>query len=230
MPPKKAPIRKSPVKRKPSVRRKKPARNKTSTPVKRRWLRWVLLLLTVAASLYVGYLDWVVQQKFAGKRWALPARVYARPLELYVGANSSQPQLVATLLDQGYRRGAALDGPGSFAASVTRVELHSRGFQFADGFEPARRVMVDFGSSSSAKLNGFKPVQQLTDSGTGKALDLLRLEPLLIGSFYPQSNEDRLLVPIDQVPKPLIDALIVMEDRDFYQHHGVSPRAIARAI
>ena len=73
-------------------------------------------------------------------------------------------------------------------------------------------------------------MQKITDSGSGAPLDLLRLEPLLIGSFYPHSNEDRLLVPIEQVPNALIDALIVMEDRDFYQHHGVSPKAIARAI
>ncbi|MBV1961331.1 MAG: penicillin-binding protein 1B [Immundisolibacteraceae bacterium] len=193
-------------------------------------MRWLLLLLAGCGAIYVGYLDFVVQQKFAGKRWALPARVYARPLEIYVGVNSSQPQLVATLLAQGYRRGDMPAGPGSFAASATRVELHSRGFQFADGVEPARRAMVDFGLGSSGQPNHLTRVQKITDSGSGAPLDLLRLEPLLIGSFYPHSNEDRLLVPIDQVPKALIDALIVMEDRDFYQHHGVSPKAIARAI
>jgi penicillin-binding protein 1B len=36
-------------------------------------------------GLYGVHLDKVVRAKFEGKRWALPARVYARPLELYVG-------------------------------------------------------------------------------------------------------------------------------------------------
>jgi len=43
----------------------------------------------VALVLYVIPLDRTVREKFEGKRWALPARVYARPLELYTGAPRS---------------------------------------------------------------------------------------------------------------------------------------------
>ncbi|MBA3002998.1 MAG: penicillin-binding protein 1B, partial [Desulfurivibrio sp.] len=59
----------------------------------RRGHRWTLRRIAVAATLlalvvfalYVIYLDKVIRQKFDGKRWALPAVVYARPLELYPG-------------------------------------------------------------------------------------------------------------------------------------------------
>ncbi|KAK0333826.1 hypothetical protein LTR94_019168 [Friedmanniomyces endolithicus] len=53
---------------------------------------------------------------------------------------------------------------------------------------------------------------------------------MLIGGIYPQHNEDRVLIKLDKVPKPLIEALIATEDRNFYSHHGVSIRGTARAI
>ncbi len=52
----------------------------------------------------------------------------------------------------------------------------------------------------------------------------------MIGGIYPQHNEDRVLIKLNRVPKPLIDALIATEDRNFYHHYGVSPRGIARAV
>src|SRR5262245_46360532 len=42
--------------------------------------------------------------------------------------------------------------------------------------------------------------------------------------------ERRLFVPLEQIPKPLRDAVIATEDARFYSHHGVDPTGIARAI
>lgn len=39
-----------------------------------------------------------------------------------------------------------------------------------------------------------------------------------------------MLIKLDRVPKTLIEALISTEDRNFYQHHGVSLRGTARAL
>ena len=43
------------------------------------------LLGMVIGGIGLIYLDVQVKSKFEGKRWALPAKVYARPLELYPG-------------------------------------------------------------------------------------------------------------------------------------------------
>jgi penicillin-binding protein 1B len=56
------------------------------------------------------------------------------------------------------------------------------------------------------------------------------MEPPLIGGIYPGHNEDRALLRLDLVPKPLIDALISIEDRKYYTHWGIDPRGIARAL
>jgi len=204
------------------TKKKKPARKtRRRQSRKHHWLLLIVGALVVSSGLYIRHLDLIVQEKFAGKRWALPARVYARPLELYAGASTTHDQLLAELSRQGYQRGADAKEPGSYAASSQRVELHSRGFQFADGTEPPQRVMIEFDANQVGLITPYN------GSGT---MDLLRLEPLLIGSFYPSSNEDRVLIPLTQVPQPLIDALVATEDRQFYEHYGVSPRAIGRAL
>ena len=64
----------------------------------------------------------------------------------------------------------------------------------------------------------------------GKELAVARLEPLLIGGLYPAHHEDRILVKLDQVPTYLIDTLVAVEDRDFWNHHGVSLKSVARAV
>ena len=44
------------------------------------------------------------------------------------------------------------------------------------------------------------------------------------------SNEHRYYVSIDNIPPRLIEALLAIEDTDFFEHHGVNPDAIMRAI
>lgn len=42
--------------------------------------------------------------------------------------------------------------------------------------------------------------------------------------------EDRLLARFDQIPKPLIQAVLATEDRKFYEHWGIQPTALIRAV
>lgn len=189
--------------------------------VRRRWLGWLLPLVLVGVAglaLYAVHLDRVIRDKFEGQRWALPARVFARPLELYAGLPLDPPRLVEALDRLGYQRGEPT-GVGTYTVRGPRVLVYTRGFQFWDGTEPPRKVDIRFDGRQVAGIYG--------DDGE---LPLLRLEPEFIGGFYPASNEDRLLVRLPEVPPALIQALLTLEDRDFHAHHGVSARAIARAL
>lgn len=44
------------------------------------------------------------------------------------------------------------------------------------------------------------------------------------------AKERRLFVPINAVPKQLIEAVMSAEDKNFYRHMGVDPEALARAV
>lgn len=166
------------------------------------------------------YLDAVVQEKFSGKRWTVPAKVYARPLELFVGLKLSKDDFLKELDALGYRRESLSNGPGAASVAGSTVDLNTRGFQFYEGAEPAQRVRVRFSGDYVAGLT----------QANGANLAVARLEPLLIGGLYPAHHEDRVLVKLDEVPAYLIETLVAVEDREYFNHFGVSPKSIARAF
>src|SRR5690606_9002163 len=96
---------------------KRLSRRGRSAAAPRRWpLGLFLLLLLLLAAGGTGYVLWLDQQvvsQFEGKRWALPARVYARPLELYEGMQLRPEILLAELEALNYRQEAG-DRPGSY--------------------------------------------------------------------------------------------------------------------
>ena len=189
----------------------------------RPWLGWAIKLSLVGLVVLAGfaiYLDAIVQEKFSGKRWTIPAKVYARPLELFVGQKLSQVDFLTELDALGYRREAVANGPGAAAVSGTTVDLNTRGFQFYEGTDPAQQVRVRFAGNTVAALS----------APDGSKLSVARLEPLMIGGLYPKNLEDRILIKLDQAPPYLLDTLVTVEDRDFYHHFGVSPKSIARAF
>jgi len=161
-----------------------------------------------------------VRDAFEGRRFALPARLYARPLELFPGLKLAPEALAAELARLGYKEALAGDEPGRFARRGNSFEIATRPFAFWDGAQPARRLRLDFRGGS---LNGVHDLQG------DQALTLARLDPLYIGGIYPAHNEDRLLVRLDDVPEQLVQALIAIEDRKFYKHHGIHLRGMARA-
>ncbi len=180
----------------------------------------ILFTLLVLVGLLLLFLDVQIRHQFEGKRWAVPAKVYARPLELYAGSQLSIEDLKIELRGLGYQFVSKAAQPGQAAFSSSRVIISTRGFHFTDGHEPARRLVLDFNNQG---LSGISDYQ-------GNDLALVRLEPILIGGIYPLNNEDRDLIQLQEAPPGLIDALIAIEDRDFYDHHGISPKGIARAM
>lgn len=189
----------------------------------RPWLGWALklsLVGLVVLAVFAVYLDAVVQEKFSGKRWTVPAKVYARPLELFVGQKLAKDDFLKELDALGYRRENTVAGPGGVSVAGNNIELHSRGFQFYESTEPAQRVRVRFSGDYVAGL---------TQAGGGN-LAVARLEPLLIGGLYPAHQEDRVLIKLEQVPPYLVETLVAIEDREFFNHFGVSPKGIARAV
>ncbi|MFA6686098.1 MAG: penicillin-binding protein 1B [Desulfuromonas sp.] len=182
---------------------------------------FLILAGVLAALVFTLHLDSVVRERFEGKRWKLPARVYARPLELYPGLKLTPSQMVSELSLLGYRETPEAQEPGTFRLREQVLELVSRPFVFGDGPQASIALRVGF-------VNG--QVQELVDRSKKSALGLVRLEPILIGGIYPGKNEDRVLVKLDEVPQHLVDALIAVEDRRFYSHHGIDPKGIARAF
>lgn len=183
-----------------------------------RWPLAAFLVITCAA--YVFWLDVTIRQKFEGARWALPAHVYARPLELYSGLRLERGRLLAELQGLGYRRAAHAEQPGSYSLNGAALELHTRPFVFWDGEEKSGRYRLALEEHRLARLQ----------DGAGNDVPLLRLEPRLFGSIAPTRHEDRQLLRLQDVPPYLVDALLAIEDRRFFEHFGLDVRGLARAL
>jgi len=208
--------------------RKSPRRtssSKSSSPDSR-WRRWRWRLLQVCLIglavliAWMFYLNAVVRERFEGQRFTIPARVYSEAQELYAGAPLSVDQAQALLEQLGYRTSGSLNQPGRYQRSGQTLRVHTRGFNFWDEVEPSRILVLDFSGDS---------LQSIRDISNSPVL-LARLDPLFIGQVYPGNREDRLLMPLQVIPPTLVAGLIVVEDRHFFEHHGVSITGIARAL
>jgi len=171
---------------------------------------------------YVYYLDVTVREAFNGRKFALPARVYGRALEIYPGLKLSPAQFVEELRALGYHENPRPDEPGTYRHTLNGLAFTTRDFVFWDGPQAGQRLDIEFAEGTVSVL------QQR--AGAVQELPLLRMEPPLIGGIYPGHNEDRALLRLDQVPQLLIDALVTVEDRKYHTHWGVDPRGIARAL
>ncbi|ASI89018.1 penicillin-binding protein 1B [Vibrio mediterranei] len=211
-------------KAKSSKPKRKPSRKKPKQGWGKRLLSigWKLALIgVVALGAVFYYLDQVVKERFEGNLFELPTVVYARVLNLSVGDNITIAQLRNELDVLNYRKVSQPRHPGEYSSSSTKIELIRRPFEFADGPEPDRHVMLYFNDGTLSRI------QSLEKKGD---LGFLRIEPKMLGMLEKKADEQRLFLRRDQFPEIMIDALLATEDRDFYQHDGISPTAIARAF
>ncbi|ART80243.1 penicillin-binding protein 1B [Oceanisphaera avium] len=207
----------------------KQTRTKKSTkkkPLEQRRFGWGLLLkvalvMAVLMGVFGIYLDSQVRERFEGQKWALPALVYSRPLELFPGQKLSHAQMLRELQMLNYRKVDSPSGPGEYFANNSRIDIHRRSFNFSDGPEDARQISLTFAGQR---------LQAIKNPVNGRELGYARMDPVLLDRLNVDKREDRLLVRLDQVPELLKTALITVEDRDFYKHDGVSPMAIIRAL
>ncbi|NOJ16010.1 penicillin-binding protein 1B [Vibrio jasicida] len=227
-PAKKTTSSKTTAAKKSGAKRPRKSPSKKPSNGKRSWLKiiwsfsWKAGIALAAVLLFVGiYLDSVVKDRFDGQLFDLPTVVYARILNLNPGENITIKEMRNELDVLNYRKVSQPRYPGEYSSSSTRIELIRRPFEFADGPEPDRHVMLHFSSS------GLTRIQSLESKGD---LGYLRIEPKMLGMLEKDQNEQRLFLRRDQFPEILVDALLATEDRDFYQHDGVSPLAIGRAL
>lgn len=190
---------------------------------RRSWFwRFAFRLCAIGLVLLAGwmvYLDAVVTSRFEGRRFEVPSRVYARPLELYDGASLSAGALQRELELSGYHRGGSGDS-GTYQRQGGRFVINTRGFMFPDGEEPERRLSLIIAGD---RVQGFSVTR-------GEEAAIVRLEPAQIGGIYPAHKEDRILVQLNEVPALLPATLMAIEDRNFYDHVGIAPLSIGRAM
>jgi penicillin-binding protein 1B len=170
--------------------------------------------------LWIAHLDRVVTREFEGRHWSVPARVYAAPLELYVGAQVSANDLEEELHRLHYRAGDPLTGAGIYRRRGNSFEVHTRRVRFSDELREPQLVSINANWSS---ITGLRQAD-------APELPVFRLDPPIIGSVFPIHGEDRLVLSPADVPPLLRAGIKQIEDRRFDEHNGVDARGVMRAL
>lgn len=188
------------------------------------WLRipfWICMGLLFGFVLpYTLVLNKRVQDRFNDLVFAVPTRIYARPLPLEQGAPMTPAALELELTFSGYSNDGHGQVAGSWAKDGSTYIISSRGYAGPDGGELPKRVRVALGKGQ---------VSSLKDVATGKAIELAHVDPARIATLYGAQQEERRIVRLADVPPLLIGGLQAVEDRDFKHHIGIDFSAILRA-
>ena len=171
-----------------------------------------ILLMAVFAYLYVKY-EAIVDRRMAGPIFNNAAKIYARPQIVSVGDRTSEQEIVGYLRRAGYsEQGKDSDSP------IGRFRLSGASLQIMPGeesFHLADNATIRFESGKVGSIT-------LTGKG-GQTLNGYELEPQMITSLFgSEDRSKRQIVAFDQIPKDLVNAVVAIEDRRFFQHSGVN--------
>lgn len=202
---------------------KQPAAKKNAG--KRAWFFKLFLRLCligfVVLGAYAFYLDAQIKHSFSGNKWEVPAQIFARPLELSKGEEITPQEVIDELNLLGYRKVAFANSSGEYSYQNRVLNVQRRAFQFPEGAEPLRHLVITW---SGARIG------EIYDKSEDRPYGSVKLEPWLVTRMTSGSHEDRMLVSLDTIPDMLPRALTLVEDRNFYNHHGVAPLSIIRAL
>ena len=188
---------------------------------------WVRIPFWIGMGLLFGFvlpytliLNKRVQDRFNDLVFAVPTRVYARPLALAAGTPMTSAALELELTFSGYSHDGNGDIVGSWVKRGTTYTISSRGYAGPDGGELPKRIEVTLGNGT---------VQQVRDAASNNAIPLTHLDPARIATLYGAKQEERRFVRLADVPPLLLSGLQAVEDRDFKHHIGIDFGAILRA-
>ncbi|KID54809.1 peptidase [Pseudoalteromonas luteoviolacea] len=178
------------------------------------------LAVCCAVAMYVVYLDAKVSKQFEGNKWQLPVQVYARAMSFYPDQYLSEEEVLWELERLNYSRVNRIKGTGQYLVQGRTITIFRRAFEFYEGAESSRVFTLNFAG---------KKLANIVDK-SGRRISGERLEPVQIARIGNETNQDREFVPLAKFPNVLKQALLAVEDRNFYEHHGVSVWSIMRAL
>jgi penicillin-binding protein 1B len=204
----------------------------------RRWRRRLIrpatvipiVAVTIIAAIVLGYYYTVFSERIdrllRGEVFTRSAGIYAAPKQIRAGDNLSIDDIVARMKRAGYVEKAqqADTARGRYSLEGTTLEIEPSKDSTIDGRAQFPHLRVQFG-------RGGKSVTGLNDIDAGGAkIQNAWLEPELISSVAGPQRERRKVIGFNDLPDPLIKAIVTTEDRNFFNHYGINFRGILRAL
>ena len=189
-----------------------------------RLIRLAVLFFTVTLSAfaialiqsYRGYAK-IVDARLEHGYLVSRSGIYAAPRTLRRGQKLTREGLAAALRRAGYFEGddASAIWNGSFAVNHGAIEIRPNGFP----------------SASTVVRVTFDPDGRIADlSNDGISIEAFTLAPESLTNDAQMKSGARRQVTFKDLPAALVHAITSIEDRRFFDHHGVDVFGVARAL
>lgn len=187
--------------------------------------RWTLILglaALIPLTFYFFFLLSMITTHFEGKKWDIPSRIFGDALTLYPGLNIDSMHLVERLRRLSYSPvQQSVKTPGEYFLSNDRLEIYLHAFSYPEGEAKPRALRFKLSEQVIEEIRSLEDGQEVFTE---------RLEPELVSEFFGKTREDRHIVALKEIPMDLQHAVIAIEDHRFYEHFGIDPHGILRAV
>lgn len=180
--------------------------------------------LGVFAYFYVQY-SRLLDAKLRGDVLIRTSGIYAQPKTVHVGENLSLAELRSHFDDLGYTEASAGTDPnrGHYALNGSTLTIEPGPDAVIDGQKVFPGAAVTFSKDGGS-------IARINELGSNKSVQAIVIEPELLTTVSNENREKRKIVSFDSLPKHLVDAVVAIEDRRFYEHRGIDYRGLARAV
>jgi penicillin-binding protein 1B len=164
---------------------------------------------------YIKY-DRIIQQRFRSPVFSNSAKIYALPRTLRDGDKADAKEIAGLLRRAGYSDKDGQSELGSFRLVSGGIEI-TPGPESYHSPEPAR-ISIEDGK-----------VDRITSKGN--ELSAYELEPQLVTALFDyEQRSKRQVVKYSDIPKVMVDAVLAIEDRRFFEHSGVNFTRMVEAL
>ncbi len=168
------------------------------------------LILAVSFSIFFTYFyikyDRIIEKRFQSPVFANSAKIYALPKTVHDGEQIQAKEIATELQRAGYSEGES--SLGTFRLLSDGIEI-TPGPESYHSPEPARITIHD------------GQVDQISSKGAD--LSAYELEPQLVTALFDAGQRSkRELVKYDDIPPQMVQAVLAIEDRRFFEHSGVN--------
>ena len=168
-----------------------------------------LAFFAIFGFFYVKY-QHVVDDRLKQPIFANTAKIYAAPREVRPGQKLSVRLIANELREAGY----SADG----AAQASELGTYKQGVQTIT----VRPGPQSYHAQDGAMIHISSGVVDSITDDHGQPLSSYELEPLLITGLSDDANRTkRRLLTYNEIPQNLINAVLAIEDRRFFEHSGV---------
>ncbi len=161
----------------------------------------------VFSYFYIKY-DRIIEKRFRTPVFANSAKIYALPRVVRDGEKIDAKQIAAELRRAGYSDKEGDSNLGTFHLMKGAIEI-TPGSESYHAPEPAKITFED------------GQVSQIMSRGS--ELSAYELEPQLVTALFDaEQRSKRQVVKYDEIPPVMVQAVLAIEDRRFFEHSGVN--------